>query len=404
MLAVILLVFDLISFLIHTTVASNESFARHIRSSASMGRCLALWGPDLTTFSIDETIFDMTCFNNDGKLESNHYYHVIINCLVPMAPTIAMMINATVSDSHTKKKKAQMFTNAMNLNLWIRFLVPHAHVETSKFSITGFAGKRIVRQPTINLSSVYYSEYQPCVHFLRELGFMSLRARLSNELTFSGLSTIKILLIHRLKNSRDIRNWEELKKQFADSHFNASLVTFEGNEDKQTTFLHFSTADIVIGYHGAGFSNVVFCRPTTTIVELSTWLYGDDYCCPEFEYRKYVGWRSNRDIAVMIPVNWCTVFIPFSQSGFVRNQTLSPIKAFHIPDMDHFVKTSSLYLMQDDIEAIFKLIEAHVNATRTNDLHRSSSYSWRDVVVGTGSDLDVYSNFGSCSSRKLRRI
>ena len=41
----------------------------------------------------------------------------------------------------------------------------------------------------------------------------------------------------------------------------------------------FNNAESIVGLHGAGFANVVFCKPKTKIIELQSDSAGDMYKC-----------------------------------------------------------------------------------------------------------------------------
>lgn len=50
-----------------------------------------------------------------------------------------------------------------------------------------------------------------------------------------------------------------------------ALRAYWGNESVAETIRLFGRASVVIGYHGAGFSNVVFCRSGTVVLEWALW-------------------------------------------------------------------------------------------------------------------------------------
>jgi capsular polysaccharide biosynthesis protein len=71
--------------------------------------------------------------------------------------------------------------------------------------------------------------------------------------------------ISNIKDLRSITNEEEIKKillqigfkiiKLGDLHFKEQVLTF-------------NNADVIIGHHGAGFANLVFCKSDTKIIEL----------------------------------------------------------------------------------------------------------------------------------------
>ena len=79
-------------------------------------------------------------------------------------------------------------------------------------------------------------------------------------------TTGRRLFISRRNNpTRNIANEADLKPLF--DRFNIETVAFESlTVAEQATLMH--SADLVIGVHGAGLTNLTFCRPRTTVLEI----------------------------------------------------------------------------------------------------------------------------------------
>jgi capsular polysaccharide biosynthesis protein len=79
------------------------------------------------------------------------------------------------------------------------------------------------------------------------------------------------LYIHRKKGRRGIVNEEELLSFLSKYDFQ---VVNPGTMSVQDQAILFSTAEIVIAPHGAGLTNLAFCRAKTKIIEIFSPLYG----------------------------------------------------------------------------------------------------------------------------------
>jgi len=76
------------------------------------------------------------------------------------------------------------------------------------------------------------------------------------------------------KNYRNIINEEEIKKEVKKKNFETIRLTDYNFLDQVSIF---SQANEILGLHGAGFSNIIFCKKNTKILELRTIDAGDMY-------------------------------------------------------------------------------------------------------------------------------
>ena len=386
-------------------ITFSVSLSSYPPRTAYMDSCLAEWDRDkaISTPLDEEVIFDMTCYNEEGHLEDKHYFHVMINCLIPLSPTLALAANTSAADGHVKRR-INIYTNSESLRHWLRFLLPHFHVETSLYLMTGFERKHLLRQPLIDTHHYHHkSEYLSCVWFLRDLGMVSVKEFPRGGSNSISSSVINVLFIHRSGSSRDIQNLKELEKHFAFSRFNYSMVTFKGNESARDTFLQFAYADVVVGYHGAGFSNTIFCKPSTMIIELSMWVYGDDYCLPGDRNPKYAIWRNNQDLINTAFVDWRTVYVPFNRSGLVEDELQTYVQQMTETDRDadHFLKSCGVYLLPEDVKVIHDMIEGRFSTEIASDKRRGEiiTGSVKTILLGAGDNVD----YGHCYSYHLAR-
>ena len=82
--------------------------------------------------------------------------------------------------------------------------------------------------------------------------------------------------------SRSFLNFSGLIAELS-TQFRGSILTYPGNESLRETIELFGRASVVFGYHGAGFTNMLFSRPGTTAIEIFTRPCGHDY--PGFNFR-----------------------------------------------------------------------------------------------------------------------
>ena len=94
-------------------------------------------------------------------------------------------------------------------------------------------------------------------------GFQNLGINISEERD-------KIVFIRRKGvGIRNILNFEELVESFIKKYpeFSDEIVVFDGSEGLRRTIEIFREAKLVVGAHGAGLVNVMFCLPGTKVIE-----------------------------------------------------------------------------------------------------------------------------------------
>lgn len=67
--------------------------------------------------------------------------------------------------------------------------------------------------------------------------------------------------------SRCIKNFKELREAITE-RLDMEVQVFPAKEDLKTTLQLFSRAHVVVGVHGAGLQNIIFCKPGTTVVQI----------------------------------------------------------------------------------------------------------------------------------------
>ena len=101
--------------------------------------------------------------------------------------------------------------------------------------------------------------YQPSLlqHF--RTVFIKSKSRLTNN------ENKNILVIKRAKGRRSYSEHNLLLKQL--DTVSKHVRIFEGNSTLEDHIQLFDRANVVIGPHGAGFSNLVFCKPKHSLLQ-----------------------------------------------------------------------------------------------------------------------------------------
>jgi capsular polysaccharide biosynthesis protein len=146
------------------------------------------------------------------------------------------------------------------------------------------------------------------------------------------------VLISR-KNTRKWANEEHILRQI-------SLVTpvkiYTGDETLSDTIQLFHGANAVIGYHGAGLANAVFCQNGTKIIEVSVALPSGKR------------WRSNVEMVTKYgKFQQFQILMPFEKLAEANNKTLEDIKTDLIMTpkvhFDYYVKDLQWVMADDEV-------------------------------------------------------
>jgi hypothetical protein len=123
-----------------------------------------------------------------------------------------------------------------------------------------------------------------------------------------------ILVIKRRAGARSYTEHDLLLKQLNTVGKNVKI--FRGNGTLEEHIQLFNWADVVIGPHGAGFSNLVFCKPKTVVIEIG-WdgtstmemdnMYSRVAAALDLNYRLLIGKGSYGGSISLNPTNVITV-------------------------------------------------------------------------------------------------
>jgi hypothetical protein len=148
-----------------------------------------------------------------------------------------------------------------------------------------------------------------------------------------------VIFIVRVGSSRDIKNIQELKEiTAAVLGPSVDLINFYGHESSKETFQLFQSAQVVVGYHGAGLANVAFCKNSTLAIEISVFM--------DFQMTKH--WRSNSELGILNKgIEWNTIWLPLNATGFTSDEEIMDSAKNRKLDLDHFIKERSVVIPRE---------------------------------------------------------
>lgn len=178
-------------------------------------------------------------------------YHSVINCLTKLIPIYNTLFVYPNSKIHIHNSSAILnYLNMLNIG--------------KERIITGsFLSKKLVIMDRVECtSSIYtYSLIQLRQLLLKKVNKMNIVHK--NEDT----NTKRTLLIIKRLYSRKIKNFDELLFFLCNS-YNFTCFIYHPNVQFYKMIYMFSTANIIFGPHGAGFTNILVSMKTVKIFEL----------------------------------------------------------------------------------------------------------------------------------------
>lgn len=190
---------------------------------------------------------------------------------------------------------------------------------------------------------------EPDPYFLRANRSHSLRTKVWQQTKNSLFESRGILILQRAKTRRftGASQVDLLSKSL--SKFGVPVRFYYGNESFTRTVALFEGSDIVIGYHGAGSINTMFCRPWSLNIEITTF--------SDTNHARV--WRTNERLVRegTVDVLWEKFFVPIP----VTNLTLFS----EVKDKDHFIKNQrTVPLTIGDILGIESLVKMTMDSGR----------------------------------------
>ena len=184
--------------------------------------------------------------------------------------------------------------------------------------------------------------------------------------TFFGKRAPSVLYIKR-QGTRQLTNIESLWRRILKNFPHMRGEIYWGTENVQETIKKFYEADIVIGFHGAGLVNVMFCKSNVLVVEISLLMHDvPDDGKSQLELKHL--WRSNIVIGMLHgQLHW----ISFAMQVDDKIRNLNDKKCERI---------KSLTLNEKEIYSLSNFIKHNFEYTSTGDLvNKNMSYTW-DII------------------------
>lgn len=231
-------------------------------------------------------IVDLRCYYR----WPDNTFHQIYDCFLPNIPLLLTIFELPINDTYLILPKGyEKYYLAVLPDIWTsRYLdnndcvvMNESNNDSNGLTVFSSIGVDIV-SPT-HYFSVYPQQFKWNVRKMREIIFKKYRIKPAPK---------RIIFIER----EGVRSFDPSVKQTLQMYFNESLpnvpvVSFYGNETMIETINLFSSAQVIIYFHGAGIGNIIYAPDHVILVELSIFVdpsfYGKSNTSPSV----YL-WRS----------------------------------------------------------------------------------------------------------------
>ena len=245
---------------------------------------------DLTSFT---RVIDLSCLH----IWHHAFFHRLVDCVLPNFELYEL---ARTSDS---KSTALVMPEAQRD--FVNALLPPKHTISEQL---------LKNDVDDNRTCLLVTDTAVVTYETRTLG--SLEAQQARAARFRAAinhaaakgspqkSRETLLFIDRRK-IRELDNAKEFRAYLAKELPQYRQETYYGNETLLQTVDMFSNARIVVGFHGAGHANTIFCQNKTVVVELSWYL----------DEKSDKLWRSNNKVASLHGrLQWIVYALRLSES------------------------------------------------------------------------------------------
>lgn len=180
----------------------------------------------------------------------------------------------------------------------------------------------------INVTSAFTKSVQSRLDIIREEGNMNID---SQDL---------VMLIILRDERRVVKNLLQVGEQLISTLFNETSMRIEiynGTDSANQTIEKFSRANIVLGMHGAGLVNTLFCRNDTLVIEFT---FTNVENAAFVEQSQRVPWRTNRVVGDLHQgLHWITYLLQPDKKSLDHNRKKFKYfeffdKHFNIPQAD----------------------------------------------------------------------
>jgi hypothetical protein len=311
-----------------------ESFiSREMEDIEILRKCL-LNNSDVEEQSKHRQIFDLRCINRAGNFEASNYYHNVIDCLFPMAPTLAHVLNLPAKHMND----TILITNSRILQSWISLLTKMTPYFVTSSTVISLPIRRLPSNDRTTGTCI------PLIHLLGRYATRSRNVASNRRI---------VVFIVRAGFSRDVKNIREFK-QITTAVLGPSveIINFYGNESVKDTFRLFQSAQVVVGYHGAGLANTAFCKNDTLVIEISLFM--------DLNMTKH--WRTNSEVGILNKgLTWNTIWLPLNATGFASENEIMIRATRKKLDLDHFIKERPVVIPREYAFHVASTIKKFMN-------------------------------------------
>ena len=182
-------------------------------------------------------------------------------------------------------------------------------------------------------------------------------------------SNTDLTIIQRHGKTRNFLNMQDILQAFQSEFPDLRIRVYHGNETALETMKMFAGSRVVVGYHGAGLANALFCPKGTVVLEYTT-------------FKNVTGksfWRSNEAIATKNnDIKWILHYVDTDRLSDDANATnFGRVEGTlrHHPDPDHYVKDLSVKLSRGVIYNSITRIKTNMElmmSSNTSNVHLNS--------------------------------
>jgi hypothetical protein len=211
------------------------------------------------------------------------YYHHMIEDL----PRLAMVLNFLVENpsaqfvAYNSFPQHHLLYSMLGLNA-TRQLLPYDD------KLVYYAKKRLLVPTATHCGRVTGPAARDLqARFLQQIPIM-LNDKLAQFVEEHKLDEHKLILVQKRDGVRSIRNHNQMVQVLEEQLKSCCrVVVFKGSESMEQTFVMHFLADVIVGPHGAGLSNLIFSKKGVGLVEIhpkqgnqktGSNLYGINYC------------------------------------------------------------------------------------------------------------------------------